>query len=205
MQPLKPTECRRCGAKLSGSDPEPLRHQVWELPEIKPQRDRVPTASAGVSLLRRDDMRGTARRRAARAVGTAVDGIHRAADGLLSSEQAADGRVPRHAVGPALLPGLTVKIQNQVTDALRPAYEALAAQLPTQEQLNIDETATKEENGKAWLWTFVARMFTVFAVRPRARPRRSSVFLGEKFRGVVTCDRAKMYWQLGDCSGAGRI
>ena len=36
VQPLKPTECRRCGEKLSGSDPEPLRHQVWELPEIKP-------------------------------------------------------------------------------------------------------------------------------------------------------------------------
>jgi transposase len=36
VQRLKPTECRRCGAKLSGSDPEPLRHQVWELPEIKP-------------------------------------------------------------------------------------------------------------------------------------------------------------------------
>ena len=34
--PLRPTECRRCGAKLSGNDPEPLRHQVWEVPEIKP-------------------------------------------------------------------------------------------------------------------------------------------------------------------------
>jgi hypothetical protein len=32
VQPLRPTECRRCGEKLSGSDPEPLRHQVWELP-----------------------------------------------------------------------------------------------------------------------------------------------------------------------------
>ena len=36
VHPLKPTECRRCGGKLSGVDPEPLRHQVWELPEIKP-------------------------------------------------------------------------------------------------------------------------------------------------------------------------
>jgi len=37
VQPLKPTECRRCGETLLGNDPEPLRHQVWELPEIKPQ------------------------------------------------------------------------------------------------------------------------------------------------------------------------
>ena len=32
VQSLKPAECRRCGVKLSGSDREPLRHQVWESP-----------------------------------------------------------------------------------------------------------------------------------------------------------------------------
>ena len=35
--PLKPAACRRCGRELSGEDAAPLRHQVWELPEIKPQ------------------------------------------------------------------------------------------------------------------------------------------------------------------------
>src|SRR5262245_43592402 len=35
--PLKPTACRRCGLALAGEDVAPLRHQVWELPEIKPQ------------------------------------------------------------------------------------------------------------------------------------------------------------------------
>ena len=34
--PVKPTESRRCHAPLSGEDPQPLRHQVWELPPIKP-------------------------------------------------------------------------------------------------------------------------------------------------------------------------
>jgi transposase len=33
--PLKPETCRRCGEALAGSDPEPLRHQVWELPVIQ--------------------------------------------------------------------------------------------------------------------------------------------------------------------------
>ena len=92
---------------------------------------------------------------------------------------------------------LTVKIQNEVTAAVRPSYEELAAQLPTQEQLSIDETPTKEGNGKAWLWTFVARMFTVFAVRATREATARGALLGEAFRGVVNCDRAKMYWQLG--------
>jgi transposase len=34
--PLAPTTCRRCHAALTGTDPTPLRHQVWELPEIRP-------------------------------------------------------------------------------------------------------------------------------------------------------------------------
>src|SRR3990172_3442793 len=54
LQPLKPAECRRCGAKLSGSDPQPLRHQVWELPEIKPhvteyQRHRLTCPCCGTT------------------------------------------------------------------------------------------------------------------------------------------------------------
>ncbi|MEN6537431.1 MAG: DUF6444 domain-containing protein, partial [Bryobacteraceae bacterium] len=51
---LKPTECRGCGAKLSGSDLEPLRHQVWEVPEIKAhvteyQRHRLTCSGCGIS------------------------------------------------------------------------------------------------------------------------------------------------------------
>ena len=33
---LLPSVCRRCGDRLRGQDAEPLRHQVWELPEIRP-------------------------------------------------------------------------------------------------------------------------------------------------------------------------
>jgi transposase len=57
VQSLKPTECRRCGAELSGDDPDPLRHQVWELPEIKPlvteyQRHRLACPTAGTRRVR---------------------------------------------------------------------------------------------------------------------------------------------------------
>src|SRR5690349_15568875 len=33
---LKPTRCRRCGSRLTGVDAQPVRHQVWELPVIRP-------------------------------------------------------------------------------------------------------------------------------------------------------------------------
>jgi hypothetical protein len=42
-----------------------------------------------------------------------------------------------------------------------------------------------------------ARLFTVFAVRATREATALTTFLGEKFRGIVTCDRAKMYWHWG--------
>ncbi len=35
----KPTHCRQCGGDLQGDDPEPLRHQVAELPPVLPVVD----------------------------------------------------------------------------------------------------------------------------------------------------------------------
>jgi transposase len=197
VQPLKPEECRRCGEKLSGTDPEPLRHQVWELPEIKPhvteyQQHRLVCPCCGETTC--------AQLPAGVPQGQSGPRLMAFTALLMAYYRQSKRRTAEFLstlLGQPCCPALTVKIQNQVTVALRPSYEALAAELPMQEQLSIDETPTKEENGKAWLWTFVARMFTVFTVRPTREATALVVFLGEKFRGIVNCDRAKMYWYLG--------
>jgi transposase len=197
VQPLKPEECRRCGEKLSGTDPEPLRHQVWELPEIKPhvteyQQHRLVCPCCGETTC--------AQLPAGVPQGQSGPRLMAFTALLMAYYRQSKRRTAEFLstlLGQPCCPALTVKIQNQVTVALRPSYEALAAELPMQEQLSIDETPTKEANGKAWLWTFVARMFTVFAVRPTREATALGVFLGEKFRGIVNCDRAKMYWYLG--------
>ena len=197
VQPLKPEECRRCGEKLSGTDPEPLRHQVWELPEIKPhvteyQQHRLVCPCCGETTC--------AQLPAGVPQGQSGPRLMAFTALLMAYYRQSKRRTAEFLsmlLGQPCCPALTVKIQNQVTVALRPSYEALAAELPMQEQLSIDETPTKEENGKAWLWTFVARIFTVFTVRPTREATALGVFLGEKFRGIVNCDRAKMYWYLG--------
>lgn len=197
VQLLKPSECRRCGETLSGNDPEPLRHQVWELPEMKPhvteyQLHRLPCTCCGETTCAKlppgvPQGQSGPRLMAFTALLMAYyrQSKRRTADFLST------------LLGQPCCAALTVKIQTQVTAAARPAYEELAAQLPTQEHVNADETATKEQNGKAWLWTFVARRFTVFAVRATREATAVDELLTADFRGVVTCDRAKMYWRAG--------
>jgi transposase len=162
---LKPEQCRRCGTILTGDDQCPLRHQVWELPEIKPivteyQRHRlscpcckettcaplppgVPIGMSGPKLIAFVALLMACFRQSKRRTAFFVESIL---------------KIP-------CCPSLTVKHQNLATAALRPAYDELAAALPSQPSLNGDESPTKQANTKAWLWTFVAKSFTVFALR----------------------------------------
>ena len=197
VKPLKPTECRRCGEELSGSDPDPLRHQVWELPEIKPhvteyQQHRLECPGCGATTCAELPPGVPQGQTGPRLVAFA---------GLLMAHYRQSKRRTaeflRTLLGQPCCSALTVKIENQVTAAVRPAYEELAAELPAQEYVSIDETATKEENVKAWLWTFVTRTFTVFTVRATREATTLTHFLTDKFTGIVTCDRAKMYWCVG--------
>lgn len=100
-------------------------------------------------------------------------------------------------LGQPCSPGWVVKLQKQATAALQSPYDQLAKQLPTEDQLGIDETPTKEGSAKAWLWGFVATTFTVFAIRTSRAATILGDLLTEQFSGVVNCDRAKMYWYLG--------
>ncbi len=196
LESLKPKQCRRCGEKLSGSDPEPLRHQVWELPEIKPlvteyQRHRLGCSACGETTCAELPIGVPQGQSGPRLMAfTAL---------LMAYYRQSKRRTAEFLstlLGQPCSAALTVKMQTQVTAALRPSYEELAAQLPTQEQVSADETPTKERNGKAWLWTFVARMFTVFTVRATREATALADLLTDKFRGIVTCDRAKMYWRV---------
>ena len=191
-----PRECRRCGRDLTGRDPAPLRHQVWELPDIRPivteyQRHRlqcvcgsstcgdlplgVPTGQAGPRLI-------------------AFSGLLMAC--FRQSKRRAAQFLSMILNQPASAAWM-VLLQNRCADAVQPACDELAAQLPTQAVLNIDESPTKEGSTKAWVWTFVATSFTLFACRTSRAADVLRELLGEAYGGIIHCDRARMYWRSG--------
>jgi transposase len=195
--PLKPQACRRCGQPLAGSDPQPLRHQVWDVPEIKPlvteyQRHRLTCPCCGETTC-----------------GPLPAGVPHSQAGprlialtalLMGCFKQSKRRVAlflEQVLHQPCSPGWVVKLQNQATAALTPAYEELAAQLPAEPVLGIDESPTKQAQVKSWLWTFVADGYTLFALRTTRAATVLQDLLTDAFNGVVNCDRAKMYWNVG--------
>lgn len=195
--PLRPTACRRCGRALSGDDAAPLRHQVWELPEIQPQvteyqRHRLACPRCGDTTC--------APLPPGVPVGQSGPRLVAFAGLLMAYFRQSKRRTAlflETLLNQPCCPALTLKMQAQVTAALRPAYDDLAGALPSEPHLGIDESPTKEAGTKAWLWTFVAGLFTVFAVRGSRAGTALTALLTDRFAGVVTCDRAKMYWAVG--------
>ena len=194
--PCVPTECRRCGKELNGVDAEPIRRQVWELPEIQPivteyQLHRldcscgsstcgevpkgVPTGQAGPRLIAFTAILMACFRQSKRRAAQFLS--------MILNQPASAGWM--------------VLLQNRAAEAVEPAYNELAAQLPEQPVLNIDESPTKEGPAKAWVWTFVATTFTFFTCCTSRAAEVVKDLLGEDYGGVIHCDRARMYWAFG--------
>jgi hypothetical protein len=133
-RPLIPT--------AQGDDMQPLRHQVWELPEIKPQvteyqRHRLTCRCCGETTCAELPLGVPQGQSGPRLMALTAP--------LMAFYRQSKRRTAEFLstlLGQPCCPSLTVKIQNQVTTAL-------------------------------------------------------TAFLGEEFRGVVNCDRAKIYWRLG--------
>jgi transposase len=195
--PVIPQTCRRCGEPLAGSDPEPLRHQVWEIPELKPlvteyQRHRLTCPCCSASTCGELPV-GVPHSQA----GPRLVALTALLMGCFKQSKRRVALFLEQVLNQRCSPGWVVKLQNQATTALTPAYEELARQLPAEDVLGIDESPTKEARLKAWLWTFVASTYTVFALRTTRAATILQELLTDAFDGVVNCDRAKMYWNVG--------
>jgi len=196
MISCKPTQCRRCGEALSGTDSDPLRHQVWEIPEIKAsiteyQLHRlrcscgkttcgelpagVPLGAAGPRLIALSSLLMVCFRLSKRRCALFLEQI----------------------LGQQASAAWMVKLQNRASEALQPSYRELQQALPRQAVVQGDESPTKEGPIKAWTWTFVTRRFTLFACRTSRKAEVVREFLGPAYSGILNCDRAKMYWAFG--------
>jgi len=192
---LQPDACRRCGASLRGMDSEPIRHQVWELPEIKPivteyQQHRLACRRCGITTCASLPAGVPGGQSGPRLV--AFTGL------LMGHFRQSKRRASLFLQDLLKMPccgSLTVKMQNQVAAAIEAPYEQLKEELGKQDQLFMDESPTKQANQKAWLWTAVAPLFAVFAIFSSRKGDALPKLLGDSFTGIINCDRAKMYWQ----------
>jgi transposase len=188
----KPARCDSCQHRLRGEDPEPIRHQVAELPKVEPIVDEyrlhaltcphcgtktrgqlprgVPTGSFGPTIV---------------ATIALLLGVY----GLSRRDVA---ELMRDLFGLPISAGGVVGCQKIAAEALANAHAQAQVQVSRATVKNADETGWKLGNAYACLWVVVTSTLTLFRIQPERSRAAAKRVLG-KMRGLLGTDRYSAY------------
>jgi transposase len=189
----KPSTCRRCGQELAGDDPEPLIHQVAELPKIEPIVDeyrlhRLACPGCGETTC-----------------GTLPAGVPHGCFGpylqAVLAMFAGSYRLSKRQIQQlasdlyslSISTGMISKLERRSSEVLAAPYNELAVSIHHAEAPNIDETSWRENRRKVWLWVTVTKLVTVFTIAGHRSGDVAKALLGSEPDQVVTSDRYSAY------------
>jgi transposase len=88
--------------------------------------------------------------------------------------------------------GTISNLEEQTAEALAPVYEEAHQAAQMAPLANFDETGWREGRRKAWLWTMVTSMLSVFRI-DRHRDGDAFEALSGCFKGILSTDRWRVY------------
>ena len=89
--------------------------------------------------------------------------------------------------------GTVSNVEQIVSAALEKSVEEAKAFIPEQGVVHADETSHAEQGNKMWTWAFIAGLAAVFIIRPSRGAQVAKDFLGEAFQGILNTDRWSGY------------
>jgi transposase len=189
----KPTHCRGCGGDLQGDDPEPLGHQIAELPPVLPAVDEYQLHRLACPRCR------------VRTCGTLPPGVPTGAFGprlravlsVLVGAYRLGKRPVRQLVfdllGLSISLGMIARLERQGAAELEAPVEELRRHVRGAASAHIDETSWRQGPAKAWLWAAVTDLATVFTIAGSRGAEVAKAMLGTAASKVVISDRFEGY------------
>lgn len=190
--PVKPRRCHRCAAPLSGVDATPQRHQVTEVPAVRPhvteyQVHTLACARCGATTaatLPPGVPRGAFGPRLAATVAVCTGVYH-------LSRRTTVG-VMADLFGVDLAVGSVSACEQAVSAAVAAPVAEAHRYVQAQEVVHVDETGWRQGRQRAWLWVMVSALVTVFMIHSRRGTQAARALLGASAALLVT-DRWSAY------------
>ena len=189
----KPTDCRRCGHELSGDDPEPLIHQVAELPKIEPIVDEYRLHRLTCPACRATTCGVLPAGIPVGCFGPYLQAVLAMFAGAYRLSKRQIRQVSADLFMLSISTGMISKLERQSAAVLEGPSNELAVAVHQAEMVNIDETSWRENRLKAWLWATVTPLFTVFTVAQDRSGEIAKALLGSDDDQVVGSDRFSAY------------
>lgn len=199
-----PAHCQHCGTPLperaGPQDPDPQRHQVWELPEAPPQvcehrgHGRCCPGCGKLTWAQLPpEVSPTGQ-------GPRLEALVGLLTGGYRVSRRAVSQLVQEVWGIPLCFGTVSRIEARLTRALAPVYAALGRALATATQIHVDETPWWEAGKRLWLWTASTGSVAFYRIDPeRSRDAfdrllaEARAAAGEAFAFILGSDRYSAY------------
>jgi transposase len=190
---LLPPHCNGCGHVLMGTDPHPVRHQVTDLPEIKPivteyQLHALPCPCCGQhtqAAVPAGVPTGAFGPRLVALVATLT------AHYRLSKEKAKE--LLSDVLGIVISTGALSNLEALASGAVAAPVDEAKGYVQKQGVLYVDETSWQQEGDAAWLWVVVSKLVVIFVIRPSRGKHVAQELLGQTPVATTTTDRYSGY------------
>ena len=199
-----PDACRRCGTLLHGEDPDPLRHQVIEIPPITPvviehrlHRLVCPCCSISTCATLPADVEASP-------YGPRFSALVGLLGSVFPLSFSKTQALLDQLLGVEISRGAIARVRQRLSAALaEPMAQALDA-ARQQPVAYVDETGAPTGNAdgnnpsgkRGWQWVMVTPLVTVFQQGLSRSAAAASELLGHSFGGIVVSDRFSAYNHL---------
>ena len=190
-----PDSCRRCGHALAGADPDPnpLVHQVADLPDVSPLVDQYrlhrltcPHCQTSTCASLPDGVPSGAFGPRLQAFIVLLAGAFR-----LSKRQIQQLLADAYRLDISL--GAVCDVERQAQEVLQAPTQELHQAAREAETVHADETSWREGKQRVWLWVAVVKTVTVFLIACSRSGKSAQSLLGHNPARVVVCDRWSAY------------
>ncbi len=194
---LVPKRCEECATPLKGLDTDPIRHQVSELPEVKPDITEYRRHALDCGCCGHTTRAALPAGVPTRCFGPSVDATIAVLMGVYRLGKRPVVELMRDMYGLTMSLGSVIACQKSASESLAAPFDDAKAFAESATVKHADETGWRENRKRAWLWAVVTSSVTVFMIQARRNTAAAQALLG-KVRGILVTDRhgAYNFWTL---------
>jgi hypothetical protein len=192
----KPISCEECGCILMGDDPRPNRHQVTEIPKIKPQVVEYQQHTLNCLCCGKENQADWPREMPTGSFGERVQALIGYMSGRFGVSKRDTKEMLEDIYAVEIGLGSVPAQERRVSQAVKAPVEDAQEYVQQQSVTNVDETSWHQINEKCWLWVGVTAHVTVFKIFPTRGAKGVEGLLGENYGGTVGSDRYSAYNHL---------
>ena len=202
-----PETCGGCGERLEGSDPNPYRHQVVEIPPIQLHVEEhrlhqlsCPRCGQKTRAVLPETVVSSGYGERVVAMVSLLSGMYRHSHRMVQSAMS-------DLLGVKMSLGTINRLRLEASEAVAKPVSEAQEYVQSSAIVGADETGFSQGNAdghndhskRAWLWVAVTPLVSFFQVMLSRSTAAAVELLGKNFGGILNCDRYGAYNWLDVC------